>query len=419
MLLSLLLSLFLPFRANSQTVSLDFVDAPLASFARAFYGDYLGRSFLIMPEVGTSKDLLTLSVKAAKPAQLVDVAKNALDSIGVSVEDRHGVLVLSKKKPAAEQKPEDFDTFVYRPRHRSVRYLSETLRPFFTASQFGGTRTFSQASNTAGAPGAAVPAGGAPAAPSASAANIDRGESEFVVYRGSTKDVERFAKLVEQLDQRPSEVRIKAAIYEVTADRAEGSALALVAKLLNGKLAISLGGALDSKSGSVKYTGTSFEAALDVLNRQAGFKLVTSPSLRVRHGATAKFSVGDEVPTVAAVSQDKNGNPVQSIEYRQSGVILELTPTIGTESVDLAIKQQVSSFAATTTGVSGSPTLSKREVSSTVTANTGEIIMLAGLDQDRTSESGFSLPFLPFRLGSSSESRRVELVLLFDLDVTR
>ncbi|WP_321572735.1 hypothetical protein [Citrobacter koseri] len=85
-------------------------------------------------------------------------------------------------------------------------------------------------------------------------------------------------------------------------------------------------------------------------------------------------SVGNEVP-VGQVSYADN-RPIQSIEYRSSGVILDVKPQIRTDNIDLVIKQQLSSFAKTDTGVNNSPTLIKREVNTEVSAADGDIILL-------------------------------------------
>ncbi|EPL7543750.1 hypothetical protein [Klebsiella pneumoniae] len=58
------------------------------------------------------------------------------------------------------------------------------------------------------------------------------------------------------------------------------------------------------------------------------------------------FSVGNVVPVLGQVSYADN-RPIQSTEYRSSGVILDVKPQIRTDSIDLVIKQQLSSFAKT------------------------------------------------------------------------
>ncbi|QBY43356.1 Bacterial type II and III secretion system protein [Arsenophonus nasoniae] len=65
---------------------------------------------------------------------------------------------------------------------------------------------------------------------------------------------------------------------------------------------------------------------------------MSSPRLRVKNGAQASFSVGSDVPVLGKVSYSDN-KPVQSIEYRSSGVILNVRPQIRQQGVDLTIDQ--------------------------------------------------------------------------------
>jgi type II secretory pathway component GspD/PulD (secretin) len=85
--------------------------------------------------------------------------------------------------------------------------------------------------------------------------------------------------------------------------------------------------------------------------------LVSSPSLRVRSGESAWVTVGTETPVLGNVTPAPQGQLVQSVDYRPSGVILELTPPVRSESVYVHARQQLSSFMQTSSGVNNSPTL--------------------------------------------------------------
>jgi len=78
----------------------------------------------------------------------------------------------------------------------------------------------------------------------------------------------------------------------------------------------------------------------------------------------------------------------------------------------------VSSFAVTDTGVNQSPTLSKRELSTTVAVvQSGELIVLGGLDETRGTGANSGLPFLPRWLSSRSGSeQKTEILLVVDVE---
>lgn len=118
------------------------------------------------------------------------------------------------------------------------------------------------------------------------------------------------------------------------------------------------------------------------------------------------------MPVLGNVQLDKNGNPVQSVEYRPSGVILDITPEIRDEVIDLVINQQLSNFIPTTTGVNNSPTLIKREISTQVGAGPDDVIILGGLKEEKNSTDQSGFPFLPRFLWSKGVQNDTTEILL-------
>ena len=104
------------------------------------------------------------------------------------------------------------------------------------------------------------------------------------------------------------------------------------------------------------------------------------------------------------------------MEYKPSGVILELKPEVRADSITLSVKQQLSNFVVTTTGVNNSPTLTKREISTVIDAKAGETVLLGGLDQDQESEDTTGPRFLPsWLLNSGKQKSRSEILIVLDL----
>lgn len=103
------------------------------------------------------------------------------------------------------------------------------------------------------------------------------------------------------------------------------------------------------------------------------FKVVSTPSLRVRLGATGTFTVGQDVSILGAITYLGNGAAlVQSIEYKSSGVIFNVSPKVYENTIDLQVGQEVSNSVTTETGVNNSPTLTKRELKTALTLSDGE-----------------------------------------------
>jgi general secretion pathway protein D len=151
----------------------------------------------------------------------------------------------------------------------------------------------------------------------------------------------------------------------------------------------------------------------------------------VLDGQAASLQVGDLVPYLAETSQSTttNDSPViNSIDYRETGVILRVTPHVGSDGlVTMDLDQEVSGVSPTitTTGIN-SPTFTERNVTSRIAIQDGQTIGLAGLisDNDQQGNSGLpglkNIPLLGDLFGSQTNNRtREELLVLITPHVIR
>jgi general secretion pathway protein D len=138
----------------------------------------------------------------------------------------------------------------------------------------------------------------------------------------------------------------------------------------------------------------------------------------------ARLQVGSLVPflTQSAQSIISAGAPVvNSVDYRETGVIMEVIPRVSSGGlVTLDIAQEVSDVDpnAPNSGIN-SPTFLERAVRSRVVVQDGQTIGLAGLIRDNTSRGNQGLPFLKdipvlgALLGTQNNTRaRTELLVL-------
>ena len=234
------------------------------------------------------------------------------------------------------------------------------------------------------------------------------------IFRGTVADILRLEKLLEEVDTPIGEVLVKAVVYEVRHARADASAVTIAASVLSGKLGVQLGGVVLPNAVTIAVAG--IQTVISALSTDNRFKVVSAPSVRVQSGKSARFTVGNETPILGAVTFNPNGQAIQSVEYRPSGVIFDLRPQVRDQVIDLQVFQQMSSFQATTTGVNNSPTLLKRELTTQLAARPGETILIGGLEDSRTSGDESQLPFLPHWLGSrGDQSERTEVLLVLDV----
>lgn len=181
---------------------------------------------------------------------------------------------------------------------------------------------------------------------------------------------------------------------------------------------------------AVLRQGADIRAVLNMLSSVTTVNVVSSPKLMVMNNQTATLQVGDQVPisTQSAVSTSSAGAPVVStIQYRDTGVILKVTPRVNEGGlVAMDITQEVSDVTSTTTSKLDSPTIQQRKVSSSVSVTTGETIAMGGLIRDRRTNGSSGIPLLKdvplmgnlFK-STTEATTRTELLVLITPQVVR
>lgn len=239
----------------------------------------------------------------------------------------------------------------------------------------------------------------------------DKGEVDQVAFSIPAKDADKLRKLLADLDTPTGEVLLKAAVYEVGTNRQDGSAVKLALTLAG--IQAGIGKTLDGGA-SIRLSQGGIEAVLTALDNDSRFRSVSRPQVRVKNGATARFSVGQDVPVLGAAQVDKNGNPVQSVDYKQSGIILTAKPEIREQVIELDLQQELSNFVATNTGVNNSPTLIKRAVNTRLSLVPGEVVILAGLQDDKQDEQDSRVPFLGWLFGQQRQQQQSEILVFIE-----
>lgn len=393
--------------------SFSFDSIKIVDLARIVFSDVLEKSFVLDSEFLADNQAVGFSLNRVKKSEVQSVFVSLLDRHGFTVSD--GKLISVQKKSADEKVLHE--DFYYKPKFRSVNYITDLVSSLFEKGRFSSMRQIRQSSSAAAASspsGASNQPSKTPVPDSGSSAlSLQDKEKDAFIFQGSPRDIEKLKMLLAQVDVPAGQVLVRAHVFEVTTGATEGSAFSLAVDLLGARFSL---GQFKDLGNSIKFSSGSIDAAFSALASDKRFKVVSSPSLRVKSGENARFSVGADVPVLGAVQLDKNGNPVQSVEYKASGVILDLKPQIRGQEIELQINQQLSSFISTTTGVNNSPTLTKREILTNVGVSDGNVIVLGGLDEDRKASDTSGLPFLPaFMRSHGRDDSKTELLLVLEI----
>ena len=181
---------------------------------------------------------------------------------------------------------------------------------------------------------------------------------------------------------------------------------------------------------SYSYVGATAQAVLNTLQSKSNVRVLSQPKLIVLNNQPATLQVGDQVPIVVQQSQSISapGAPVvNTVELRDTGVILKVTPRVNdSNTITLDISQEVSDVARTTTSGINSPTIQQRRLASTVATTSGQMVALGGLIRDTTTRQKQGIPFLSqipiigAAFGKQSEQgTRTELIVLITPTVIR
>lgn len=181
---------------------------------------------------------------------------------------------------------------------------------------------------------------------------------------------------------------------------------------------------------SFLYQGNGVTATLNALASVTDVTVLSAPKLVVLNNHTATIQVGDQVPisTGSAVSTISSGAPiVNSIEYRDTGIILKITPRVNNSGlVLLDIAQEVSTVTPNASSSISSPTIQQRKIATSVAVQDGETLALGGLIRNQVTKGRSTvplfgnIPILGHLLGDTTGGLvRTELVVLLTPHVVR
>ncbi len=182
----------------------------------------------------------------------------------------------------------------------------------------------------------------------------------------------------------------------------------------------------------VMKSAANVRAVLNMLAGESDINIISSPSLMVLNNQTASINVGEQEPvkTQGTSSTDSTTSVSTTVlanyEYRDTGVILTVTPRVNAGGlVTMEIEQEVSDVQRDI-GVDGQPVFSQRKIKSTVAMHGGQMVVLGGLIKEEKTfrKSGVpglhKLPIIGNLFGTTTDNKtRTELVVLITPRVVR
>ena len=334
---------------------------------------------------------------------------------------------------------------VYKVQHANAEELAGTLNEIFTGAQKkttaakvapGQTATAisnKPATDTATTAATSTPkpsSSGNAATGTATVANVgnvriiaDKANNAVVIV-ATPHEYAVIRPIIEQLDILPLQVLIDATVASVklTDDLKYGIAwyfnnssyaVSSVSPLGN-TLSAAAGVAANFATGGLTavYNSGSVAAVLSAQADKGNLNVISSPSLMVLNNQKAKINVGSQVPiqtgsTSIPVPTSGTNSLVQSnsIQYKDTGVTLEITPRVNANGMVIMDVHQIVSVPVQppiTAGIQ-SPSIDKKEIESSIAIHDGETIVLGGLIDDTNTVQKNGIPYLydlPWGIGS-------------------
>ncbi len=231
-------------------------------------------------------------------------------------------------------------------------------------------------------------------------------DTNSLLITTATKYQDQVKQIVGELDRPAPQVLIKVLVAEVTHDKATdvGVDFSILNQRANGNGQIGstnfgLTGPNAATGGLVvQVLESNFNATLRALAKDGKLEVLSRPYILASDNQLASITVGNEVPFITNTRITDQGQQINTIEYQDVGIILNVTPHISPDGLVIMdvipeISQLTSSTVPISPGVTA-PVIAKRSASSRVAIRTGNTIVIGGLMEDRKVEAISKIPLL-------------------------
>ena len=247
-----------------------------------------------------------------------------------------------------------------------------------------------------------------------------------LIIMASPEDYERIKAIIKKLDIKRKQVYVEAAIVEMSLDKTReigiewrtttgispnkysfaggtllappGAGLSTFAQNFP-EGALSVSGLVVGGIKGFMPDGTTLNvgALLRAFQADSDINILSTPNILTLDNQEAKIVVGQNVPFITGVSQTAGGNVQATVERKDVGIQLKITPHITeSEQVKLDIYQEISSLSGSIpVGTNQEvPITNKRSAETTVVVKNNETIVIGGLIKDDVKIIERKVPFL-------------------------
>jgi general secretion pathway protein D len=228
-------------------------------------------------------------------------------------------------------------------------------------------------------------------------------ESNSLLIRATPSQYEAVLAAIKRLDRVPLQVHIETRIIEVTLNDQlrfgvqwffQNPASAFNASNRGGSIRVTP----DISAVSWTFVGSDWAAIIDTLDSVAETRVVSAPSVVVLNNKAANINVGRQIPVVSTFFDTGTGTgaaiPRSTVQFRDTGVILSVTPRVNPGGLVFMEIQQEDSTPEESADASGNVAVSKRAIDTEIAVQSGQTVVLGGLIKQTESKTRAGVPGL-------------------------
>jgi general secretion pathway protein D len=229
-------------------------------------------------------------------------------------------------------------------------------------------------------------------------------DTNSLLVRTNPKNYDQVKAILDELDRPVPQVLIKVLIAEVTHDKntdigAEFSVLNLRPNGRGPAAGTDFNVAPANPAGLVvSVLEENIAVTLRALETDGKLDVLSRPYILASDNQLATITVGQEVPFITRSQLTDNGQTINTIEYDDIGILLDVVPHINPDGlVILDVAPEISALTGGSVPISetvSSPIFAKRSAQSRVGVQNGQTIVIGGLMEDKKTQTVDKVPFL-------------------------
>jgi general secretion pathway protein D len=230
-----------------------------------------------------------------------------------------------------------------------------------------------------------------------------------LVIMASPADYQNLLQVIQKLDRRRRQVFVQALVAEVSFDKLSDIGLQLGVGGAGTDGTVAAAGVLDpfnflgatnaQQQAVIKIlsglaNNVNFSGVLKALDQNGAINVLSTPNILTSDNKEAEIFVGENVPFVASTTLSATGLSQQSVDRKDTGITLRITPQITEgEYIKLDIYQEISAVKANK-GQATDLVTTKRSAKTSVVVKDTDSVVIGGLIGTREEENIDKIPFL-------------------------